>query len=79
MVAKITGLVPHEFIHVLGDAHIYLNHLDAVKAQLSRTPYPLPQLQIADRGQTEIDDLVMDDFELIDYQHHPTIRAKMAV
>ena len=79
MVAKITGLVPHEFIHVLGDAHIYLDHLDAVKAQLSRTPYPLPQLRIADRGQTEIDHFVMDDFDLIDYQHHPTIRAKMAV
>ena len=77
MVAKITGLVPHEFIHILGDAHIYLNHLDAVKEQLSRTPYPLPQLWIADR--TEIDDFVMDDFELIDYQHHPTIRAEMAV
>ena len=77
MVAKITGLVPHEFIHILGDAHIYLNHLDAVKEQLSRTPYPLPQLQITDR--TEIDDFVMDDFELIDYQHHPTIRAEMAV
>ncbi len=79
MVAKITGLVPHEFIHVLGDAHIYLDHLDAVKAQLSRTPYPLPQLRIADRGQTEIDHFAMDDFDLIDYQHHPTIRAKMAV
>ena len=79
MVAKITGLVPHEFIHVLGDAHIYLDHLDAVKAQLSRTPYPLPQLRIADRGQTEIDDFEMDDFELVNYQHHPTIRAKMAV
>ena len=79
MVAKITGLVPHEFIHALGDAHIYLDHLDAVKTQLSRTPYPLPQLRIADRGQTEIDDFEMDDFDLIDYQHHPTIRAKMAV
>ena len=79
MVAKITGLVPHEFIHVLGDAHIYLDHLDAVKTQLSRTPYPLPQLRIADRGQTEIDDFEMDDFELVNYQHHPTIRAKMAV
>ena len=79
MVAKITGLVPHEFIHVLGDAHIYLDHLDAVKTQLSRKPYPLPQLRIADRGQTEIDDFVMDDFELVNYQHHPTIRAKMAV
>ena len=79
MVAKITNLVPHEFIHVLGDAHIYLNHLDAVKKQLSRKPYPLPELRIKDRGQTEIDDFEMDDFELINYQHHDTIRAEMAV
>ena len=79
MVAKITGLVPHEFVHVLGDAHIYLNHLDAVKEQLSREPYPLPHLQIRDRGQSEIDDFELDDFELVNYQHHPTIRAEMAV
>ena len=78
-VAKITGLVPCEFIHVLGDAHIYLNHLDAVKEQLSREPYPLPKLRIKDRGQIEIDDFEMDDFELINYQHHDTIRAEMAV
>ena len=79
MVAKITNLVPYEFIHILGDAHIYLNHLDAVKEQLSREPYPLPELRIKDRGQTEIDHFEMDDFELINYQHHDTIRAKMAV
>ena len=79
MVAKITGLVAREFIHVLGDAHIYLNHLDAVKEQLSRKPYPLPELRIEDRGQTEIDHFEMDDFELINYQHHDTIRAEMAV
>ena len=79
MVAKITNLVPCEFIHILGDAHIYLNHLDAVKEQLSREPYPLPELRIKDRGQTEIDHFEMDDFELINYQHHDTIRAKMAV
>ena len=79
MVAKITGLIPHEFIHVLGDAHIYLNHLNAVKKQLSREPYPLPKLRIKDRGQTEIDHFEMDDFELINYQHHDTIRAEMAV
>ena len=79
MVAKITSLVPCEFIHVLGDAHIYLNHLDAVKEQLSRKPYPLPKLRIKDRGQTEIDHFEMDDFELINYQHHDTIRAEMAV
>ncbi len=79
MVAKITDLVPCEFIHVLGDAHIYLNHLDAVKEQLPRKPYPLPKLRIKDRGQTEIDHFEMDDFELINYQHHDTIRAEMAV
>ncbi|MDE2725222.1 MAG: thymidylate synthase [Gemmatimonadota bacterium] len=79
MVAKITNLIPHEFIHILGDAHIYLSHLDAVKEQLSRKPYPLPKLRIEDRGQTEIDDFEMDDFELINYQHHDTIRAEMAV
>ncbi len=79
MVAKITNLVPCEFIHTLGDAHIYLNHLDAVKEQLSRKPYPLPKLRIKDRGQTEIDHFEMDDFELINYQHHDTIRAEMAV
>lgn len=79
MVAKITGLVPHEFIHILGDSHIYLNHLNAVKKQLSREPYPLPELRIKDRGQTEIDHFEMDDFELINYQHHDTIRAEMAV
>ena len=66
-------------IHVLGDTHIYLNHLDAVKEQLSREPYPLPQLQIRDRGQLEIDEFEMDDFELVNYQHHPSIRAEMAV
>lgn len=79
MVAKITNLVPHEFIHVLGDAHIYLNHLDAVKEQLTRTPYPLPQLHIKDRGQSSIDDFKMDDFELVNYEHHATIKAVMAV
>ena len=79
MVARITGLEPHAFIHVLGDAHIYLNHLNAVKEQLSRKPYPLPQLTIRDRGQKTIDDFEMDDFELVNYTHHPTIKAVMAV
>jgi thymidylate synthase len=79
MIAKITGLIPHEFIHVLGDAHIYLNHIDAVQEQLTREPFPLPQLHIKDRGQSSIDDFEMDDFELINYQHHATIKAVMAV
>ncbi|MFT5366314.1 MAG: thymidylate synthase [Candidatus Latescibacterota bacterium] len=79
MIAKITGLIPHEFIHVLGDAHIYLNHIDAVQEQLTREPFPLPQLHIKDRGQSSIDDFEMDDFELFNYQHHATIKAVMAV
>ena len=78
-VARITGLRPGDFVHALGDTHVYLNHVDAVKEQLTRTPYPLPTLQIRDRGQKEIDDFAFDDFELIDYRHHPAIKAEMAV
>lgn len=79
MVARITGLEAHEFIHTLGDSHIYLNHVDAVRAQLEREPLPLPELRIADRGQETIDDFVYDDFELVNYQCHEAIRAEMAV
>ena len=79
MVAKITGLEPFEFIHTLGDAHIYLDAVDQAREQLSREPYPLPTLQIEDRGQTSIDDFVMHDFTLNDYQCHESIKAKMAV
>lgn len=79
MVARLTGLTPHEFIHSIGDAHIYLDALPQVKEQLARTPYPLPQLQIKDRAQASIDDFRLDDFTLADYQHHATIKAKMAV
>lgn len=79
MVARVTDLEPGEFIHTLGDAHIYLNHLDAVDEQLSRDPLPLPTLHIADRGQRAIDDFLFDDFELVNYQSHPAIRAEMAV
>lgn len=79
MVARITNLIPHEFIHTLADAHIYLNHVDAVRAQLERDPYPLPELRIADRGQQTIDDFIYDDFELVKYKSHDAIRAEMAV
>ena len=79
MVARVTGFVPHEFIHTLGDCHIYLNHLDAVGEQLRREPLPLPRLRLRDRGQGEIDDFVFEDFELDGYRSHPAIRADMAV
>jgi thymidylate synthase len=79
MVAKITDLEPGEFIHSIGDAHIYLDATEQCEEQLSRKPYPLPTLQIQNRGQKNIDDFVMEDFALINYQCHEAIKAKMAV
>ncbi len=79
IVAKVTGLNPGEFVHTIGDAHIYLNAVDQVKIQLGREPLPLPQLHIEDRGQQTIDDFDMSDFQLIDYQCHEAIKAEMAV
>lgn len=79
MVAKITELEPNEFIHSLGDAHIYLDTVDQCAEQISRRPLPLPALSIKDRNQQSIDDFEMDDFQLTDYQCHEAIKAKMAV
>ncbi len=79
MVAKITGTVAHEFIHTIGDAHIYLDAVEQVKEQISREPLPLPELHIEDRGQETIDDFVMQDFKLVNYQCHDAIKARMAV
>ena len=79
MIARITGLTAHEFVHTIGDTHIYLNAINQVREQISRKPFPLPQLRIEERGQREIDDFEMSDFKLIDYQHHETITAEMAV
>jgi len=78
MVAQVTNLVPHEFVHSLGDAHIYHDHLDAVKEQLTRNPLPLASLKL-NPGVTSIDDFRMEDIELENYQSHPPIKAKMAV
>jgi len=78
MVAQATGLVPYEFIHILGDAHIYHNHFEAVKKQLEREPFPLPKLWLNPEVK-DIDDFTMDDIKLIDYKHHETIKAEMAV
>ncbi|HLZ75706.1 thymidylate synthase [Phenylobacterium sp.] len=77
MVAKVTGLEPGEFVHTLGDAHLYLNHLDQAREQLTREPLPLPTLEIADR-----DDLFAfeyEDFKLRGYQAHEKIAAPIAV
>ncbi|MCB1646718.1 MAG: thymidylate synthase [Pseudomonadales bacterium] len=79
MVARITDLQPGEFIHSIGDAHIYLDAIEQCREQISRKPFPLPQISIRDRGQRSVDDFVMDDFELLNYQCHEAIKAQMAV
>ena len=78
MVAQVTGLEPGEFVHTLGDAHIYHNHFDQVKEQILREPFPLPKLRLNPEVKN-IDDFKMDDIELVDYQCHPGIKAPMAV
>jgi thymidylate synthase len=78
MMAQVCGLQPGEFIHTLGDAHIYMNHLEQVKLQLTREPFPLPQMKINPEVKS-IFDFKFEDFELIGYQSHPHIPGKVAV
>jgi len=78
MVARATGLNPGDFIHTLGDAHIYLNHIDQVKMQLSRDPYPSPKMVI-NPDVTDIYKFRYDDFTLTDYVSHPHIKGDISV
>ena len=78
MVAQVTGLKPGEFIHTLGDAHLYSNHLEQVELQLSRTPHSLPQMKL-NPAVTNLFDFTYDDFELVAYEHDPLIKAPIAV
>jgi len=78
MIAQVTGLQPGEFVHTLGDAHIYLNHMDQVKLQLTREPYPLPEMRI-NPERKDIDDFVFEDFELVGYESHPHIKGEISV
>ncbi len=77
MVAQLTGLEPGEFVHTLGDAHLYRNHLDQAHEQLSREPFPLPTMRITPRA--AIDAFDLEDFDLVGYRSHPAIRAAIAV
>ncbi|WML90507.1 thymidylate synthase [Thiothrix lacustris] len=78
MMAQVTGLQPGEFIHTLGDAHLYSNHLEQVERQLSREPYPLPQMKL-NSAVTDLFAFTYDDFELQGYEYHPLIKAPIAV
>ena len=78
MIAQATGLKPGEFIHTLGDAHLYSNHLEQVEEQLARVPFPCPKLSI-NKDKDTVFNFSISDFELIDYQTHPHIPAPIAV
>lgn len=79
IIAKETGLKAGEFIHTVGDAHIYLNHLDQVREQLSRESYELPQLLISKRMGNTLDGWEPDDYILQGYKHHPAIKGELSV
>ena len=79
MLAHVTGLRVGALTHVLGDAHIYHNHFDQVRIQLSRDCRPLPKLEIAAPSGTSIDSFKLTDFKLVDYDPHPTIKGEMSV
>jgi thymidylate synthase len=78
MVAQVTGLKPGEFIHTTGDSHIYLNHMEQVKLQLSRTPRPLPTMKINPNVKS-IFDFKYEDFKLEGYDPWPAIKGEVSV
>jgi thymidylate synthase len=78
MIAHITNLKCGDFIHVIGDAHVYSNHIDALSEQIIRKPYPFPKISI-NRKVDSIDDFTIDDFTIDDYSYHDTINMDMAI
>ncbi len=78
MIAQVCSLQPGDFIHTLGDAHLYTNHIEQAKEQLSRTPYKLPEMHLNPHV-TSIFDFKFEDFELLGYQAHPHIKGAVAV
>lgn len=77
MIAGVCNLQPNEFVHVIGDTHVYKDHIEPLKQQIERTPYDFPKLQMNKRD--NIDDYVYEDFKIVNYQYHPTIKMKLIV
>jgi thymidylate synthase len=78
MLAQVTGLRPGELVHTLGDAHLYLNHLEQARLQLEREPRPLPRMEL-EPSRRELDQFRFEDFTLVGYDPHPHIKAAVAV
>jgi len=78
MIAHVTDLKPGDFVHTLGDAHVYLNHVEALNTQLEREPKPFPKLVIK-RKVENIEDFKFEDFAMEGYEFHPPIKMEMAV
>ncbi len=78
LVAQVCDLAPGELVHTLGDAHVYSNHVEALRTQLERAPRPFPTLRV-NPAKRDIDAFTFDDFELVGYEPHAKIEMKMAV
>ena len=78
MIAQVTGLKPGEFVHTFGDAHLYTNHIEQAKLQLTRDPKPLPEMHLNPHVKS-IFDFKYEDFELVGYEAHPHIKGAVAV
>ncbi|HYO86234.1 MAG TPA: thymidylate synthase [Dermatophilaceae bacterium] len=78
MIAQVTDLAPGDFVHTCGDAHLYLNHLDQAREQLTRQPRPRPTMRL-NPTRRRLDDFGLDDFELVGYEPYPAIKAPIAV
>lgn len=78
MIAQVTGLKVGDFIHTMGDAHLYLNHLEQAATQIKRKPHPLPKMKL-NPAVKNIQDFKFEDFELVDYMAHPHIKGEVAI
>jgi thymidylate synthase len=79
MIAHVTGLKPGELVHTIGDAHVYKNHVEPLKEQLSRTPRPFPKLVIDPTAPKDIDLIRFEHFEVAEYDPHPAIKMEMSI